>query len=357
MALSDFLPVLDDLRRRGHATAAAAFVSLSDVIMRGRALADALEVVELGAAAEVAVPFADVLGLVRDVDGFVAAYFADLDYPPELFQSLRTASIALTSLQTVRRRFVREGGALTDGVGTGALIPYRLRQGDTVERLARDYLGSIERGYEILELNRLRYPFLRTERTYAPGEYEISEFDPTEYATTPFPDRTGVPAGVLVTGEVLWLPADARLPANGGAFTDRDVELYGRDLQLADGVLVIDGNGQLGTLEGRRNIIQALRHRIGSMRGDLLLHPDYGMEQLLAIGIEGTRTNALIAGVEVARTVRQDPRVVQVRQLEVLFKDTINTAFMRVGLIGAERRELPLNLVIPETAGTPLAVA
>lgn len=351
MALSDFLPVLDDLRRRGSATAGAAFIALSDIIARGRALADALEAVEVGAAAEVAVPFADVLGLARDIDAFTAAYFGDLDYPPDLFQALRTASIAVTSLQTVRRRFAREAGTPGDGIGVGPLIPYRLRQGDTVERLARDYLGAIERSWEILELNELRYPFLRTERNYAPPEYDWGDFDPSEYVTHPLPDRTGVPAGVLVTGEVLWLPADARLPASGGAFTDRDVELYGRDLGLVDGVLAVDGNGQLVTVEGARNIVQALRHRIGSMRGDLLLHPDYGMEQLLAVGIEGTRTNALISGVEVARTVRQDPRVVQVRQLEILFKDTVNTAHMRVGLIGAERRELPLNLVIPETAG------
>ncbi len=351
MALTDFLPVIDELRRRGSATAVAAYLSLSDIIARGRALAVALERVEVGAATEIAVPFADVLAIARDIDAFSAVYFGDLDYPPDLFTALRTASAAVTSLQTVRRRFAREAGTPGDGIGVGPLIPYRLRQGDTVERLARDYLGSIERSWEILELNELRYPFLRTERSYAAPEYEWSEFDPAQFNTHPLPDRTGVPVGVLVTGEVLWLPADARLPASGGAFTDRDVELYGRDLHLANGVLAIDGNGQLGTVEGARNIVQAIRHRIGSMRGDLLLHPDYGMEQLLAVGIEGTRTNALISGVEVARTVRQDPRVVQIRQLEVLFADTINSAYMRVGLIGAERRELPLNLVIPETAG------
>ncbi len=356
MALSDFVPLLNELRRRGKREALAAQQALETIIARGRAVADALEAVEVGAASVVAVPFAELLGTVGLIDAFIEEYFGDLDYPPDLFSTLRTASIALTSLQTLRRRFAGQQSAtagVRDGspASTGPLIPYRLRQGDSIERMARDYLGAIERSWEILELNALRYPFLQTERTFTPPEYEWGDFAPGDYLTYPTPDRTGVAPGVLVTGEVIWLPPDARLPASGGAFTDRDVELYGRDLQLADGVLVLDGNGQLGTVEGRDNIIQALRHRIATLRGELLLHAEYGMEQLLAIGIEGTRTNALISGVEVARTVRQDPRVVQVRDLQILFADTINRASMRVGLIGAERRELPLNLVIPETAG------
>lgn len=358
MGLSAFLTVLEDLRRRGEPNAGAALLALEDLIARGQAIADALDAVEVGAATHVAVPFTQLLETVRRAESFIATYFADLDFPPDLFLALRAAAAACMSLETLRHRFAPVAGESAGSRGElprsgAARVPYRLRQGDTLERLARDLLGDVTRAGELVELNDLVYPFLRTERNYAPPQFDAPDFSPLDFVTYPTPDRTGVPAGVLVTGEVLWLPSDAQLPDARAGFTDLDVELYGRDLVLRDGVPIFDGNGQAATVEGKANIVQALQHRIATRQGELVLHPDYGMDQLLAVGIEGTRTNALLGGMTVARTVMQDPRVVQVRDLQILFQDTVNAAAMTVGLIGGAQRALPLNLVIPDTAVGP----
>lgn len=351
MTLADYLPVLDALRPT-TTSAAAAHEALATIIDRTRRIGAALDAYESKTATVVAVPFVEVLATTALIDTFVATYLPELAYPAELFTVARDIQHALYSLHALRLAFASQATA-TGGVqnvfipGPAPLIPYQLRQGDSLERLAQRYLGNIERSWDLVDLNGLVYPFLDTARDFSPSQFRSDEFS-EEFRTDIEPDRTGVPAGVAVTGETIWLPSDAAVPPRDVATrTDRDVELFGRDLLLAGGLLVFSGTGDLVTVEGVDNVVQALRNRLATMRGELLLHPDYGMERGLALGIEGTRTNAIIAGLETARTVRQDPRVAAVRNLEVVLHDTINRAGMTVDLIGG--RDVPLNLVLPES--------
>lgn len=351
MTLADYLPVLDALRPT-TTSAAAAYDALAVLVDRARRIADAVDAYESKVATVVAVPFTEVLATTALMDTFIATYLPELAYPAELFTLVREVQHALYSLHALRLAFASQATA-TGGVqnvfvpGPAPLLPYRLRQGDSLERLAQRYLGNIERSWDIVDLNGLVYPFIDTVRDYFPIGFEGAEFT-EEFRTEVEPDRTGVPDGVAVTGETIWLPSDAALPARDVAMrTDRDVEIFGRDLLLDAGLLVFSGTGDLVTIEGIDNIVQALRNRLATMRGELLLHPDYGMERGLAVGIEGTRSNAIVAGLETARTVRQDPRVAAVRNLEIVFADTINRAGMIVDLIGG--RDVPLNLVLPES--------
>jgi len=154
---------------------------------------------------------------------------------------------------------------------------------------------------------------------------------------------------VRVTGETLWLPSDATVPDPAASFTDLDVELYGRDIALPDGQLALGPDGDLVTVEGRANIVQALGQRIRTTRGELVLHPEYGMETLLAVGVEGTHERVKLSGLELARTVLQDPRVVGIGSLNVRFADTANRIDMDVRLIGPGQRSLALNEIIPDS--------
>jgi phage baseplate assembly protein W len=342
MALRDHLPALEALRRAGKTNAGAALATLEDVIARGDAIATALGDYQAGAALRIAVPFAEVLALVDVLETFAATYYPDLDYPAELFDAVRHAQHWLVSLETVRRAFASQAG-LTAADGTRldprGLIPYRLRQGDTLERLALTYLGRVERLWEIIDLNGLGYPFLVTDRGLVPG-------------APPQPDRTGVGADVRVTGETIFLPSDAVVAAGESAFTPDDVELFGRDIEFTeDGVLRLSPDGDLVAVGGVDNLVQALRTAVGTVQGELVLHPDYGVERLLTVGVEGTRANTIMAGMEVARSVLRDPRVVAVRDIGLSFDDTVARAGMRVEVIGPGQRDLPLNLIVPEIVG------
>lgn len=354
MTLADFLPLVDELRSRGKLAAGDVYATLTVIVDRTRTIAAAVADYEGQQAPRIGVPYDEVLATVTQIDAVLALVTPDLDYPLELAGRLREVQQALFDLQTLRRIFASQatpGAAQTNVFQPGAapLVPYRLRQGDTIERLARALLGDVERAIEIVELNGLAYPYLETARDYVPAEFAPGDFDPVEYATAGAVDRHGVPDGVRVTGEVINLPADARVP-EGLALTDRDVELWGRDLKLEGGFLALSDDGEALTVEGKDNIVQALGQRIATSRGELLLHPEYGMETMLAVGVEGTRANVVLSGMEVARTVKQDPRVTRVTNIEVLFQETVNRAGMQVGLIGAANATLPLNLVLPTAA-------
>ena len=353
MTLREHRAVIDDLRRRGKVAAVAAGERLDVIVSRAETIATAVTAYETGSAALVAVPYVEVRTTVRAIEEFVLTYYEDVDYEADLFVQLRALAQQLFSLSMLRHVFASQAtltGAVTNVFvpSDAPLTPYRLRQGDTLERIALETMADVGRVQDIIDLNDLVYPFVLTDRDYVVGDF-TPEFDPYGFRVGLTVDRTNVPPGVLVTGEVIYLPSDARVP-RAAQLTDRDVELWGRDLALdGDGFLAIDANGELQTVAGVDNIRQALAQCIRVVRGELVLHPDYGIERLLAVGIEGTEQNALFSGLEVARTVRRDPRVTGVRNINVSLLDTTNAASMTVGLIGASQATIPLNLVLPES--------
>lgn len=350
-ALSTYLPEVDALRRRGKLNAPAAFASLEEIIERGQKIAAAVAAYRAKEADLIAVPFFEVIITTDLIEEFIELYFADLDYPPELFLALRAAEEGLFSLQTLRLTFASQASA-TAGVaadvfvpGPGPLVPYRVRQGDTLERIALNFLGSTDRSWEIIDLNQLVYPFLITDETAPRYATQFTEeFDPTEFQI----GRLSIP-GIGVTRDILMLPGDALVTGPALERSELDVELFGRDYSAPYGRLARGEDGDFETVESEQNVIQALRKRVGTFRGEIVYYPGYGIDQLLAIGVEGTRSNVIVSGVSVARCVYQDPRVVSVQNLEILFADTINRALMTVKLIGPSQREIPLNLVVPET--------
>lgn len=345
MGLAAFLPVLERLRRQGAPHANDVLLTVEDFITRGQAIAAAVAAVEAQVATTIAIPYSAVLALADDLGTFVAAFLLDVTFPRDLFDACRAAQDALFALQARRPQFAGQqtGTAGTDPprrTGTGGLVPWTLRQGDALERLAATYLGDVDRGWEIAQLNGLDYPFLETDRglTGAP----------------PVPDRTGVGPNVRVTGETIFLPSDAHVPASAVVLADEDVELYGRDWQFTDdGHLAINGDGELLTIEGVPNVVQALAARIDIGRGELVLHPDYGIERRLAVGVEATLDTVRLSGLGVAKTVAEDPRVTTVSDLFLVFSGTTNRARMRVGLIGPGSPTVSLNPVVPDSVTHP----
>jgi len=346
--LADFLPVVDGLRE-SVPSAETALLALEDILERGQALARALDAYEAGRTPRIALPYHELGELGRALGAFVDAYMLDASYPANLFLAARAAQVGVWSLQTLRRAFADQAALAAGGEallvrpdGRG-LVPYRIRQGDTLERIALNTLGSVERSWDIIELNGLVWPFISDDLSVIPGEF-TTEFDPEGFRVRP--EVIGGGAHVRGTGDVLWLPPDARLGVAESTITERDVELYGRDLELRDGFPVPNVDGELAIVEGMANMAQAIRHRIGTVQGELVLHPGYGIERLLSVGIEGTYANVVFSGLGVARAIAQDPRVVGIADLRVTFVQTVNTASMTVQLIGGQGRSLPINEVV-----------
>ena len=257
MALSDHVATLDEFRRAKKLGAAGALATLRDLIARGQAIAVALDNYERKRTRRLGIARATVVQLAADIESFVFLYFADFDYPPALWVDARAAQTQLYRLLAYRRGFASAVGLeagdtldmATPQLDARRLVPYLLRMGDSLERIALRYLGDIGRSWEIVELNGLQYPYLRTDRPFREPDYQPGDFDPEGYITEPQPD---VAEGtVRVPGQTLWLPSDANVPEDASSFTALDVELYGRDFQLQNGFLVITAEGRTLHVEGQ----------------------------------------------------------------------------------------------------------
>jgi phage baseplate assembly protein W len=95
---------------------------------------------------------------------------------------------------------------------------------------------------------------------------------------------------------------------------------YGNDLLLFDGDLSISSRGDLFTttdyeksttapFEGYYNVIFAVFNRLGTVRGELLLHEDYGSE--LPLLVSTPNTPLLLKSIEdtFKEIINEDPRV------------------------------------------------
>lgn len=353
MALSDHVATLDALGRAGKRAAPAILAQLQALIARGKAVAASFDRQERGRTQLLDIARATVTQLAADLDAFFTAYVGDLDLPAELWLDVRAAQTMLYRLLRYERGWASASG-LTAGATSDAaaqldarrLVPYMVREGDTLERIALATLGSAERAWELIDLNGLQYPFLRTERPFREPSYAPGDYDAEAYETTPSPDLAE--ATVRVPGETLWLPPDGTIPEDLGSWTDQDVALFGRDFELRDGFLSITSEGRLRLLEGRNNLVAALLRRIATAQGELVLHPSYGIERLLAVGVEGTPAHVRLSGLMLARSIADDPRVTAVRDLAIRFADGVDQVAVTVAVIGPAQRDVALNLIIPD---------
>lgn len=155
-----------------------------------------------------------------------------------------------------------------------ALPSYRLvktHHGDDLQAVANRELGDENRWSELVWLNNLIYPYL-----------------------TDNPDL--VTPNVILTGQLL------KVPAPKGVFTQEAEtgQVYERDCQLHNKLLVADENGDLAIVAGVDNLKQQLKHRIDTPRGQLRRHPEYGC---LVWRLKGTVTGP-VAGALGSRHVR-----------------------------------------------------
>lgn len=180
---------------------------------------------------------------------------------------------------------------------------YVIKDGDTLQMIAQRTLGDASRGMELAVLNNLKYPFI-----VGLGE-EIQE-------------------GVKTIGDTILIPAEVEHDVPVDEIKDDIYALaFGSDLLLTTdktnlsfnhgGELVTDIYGDLQTVSGIKCLYQDLVHRLITDVGTLPYHPDYGSRFMQIVGNKKDSTWKQKAVIEVARTFRSDPRVVDVKNIDV----------------------------------------
>lgn len=120
----------------------------------------------------------------------------------------------------------------------------------------------------------------------------------------------GKDANVLITGQTILIPVDVSDVAvinNKGAFLDY---LGGEDLELtSEGLLDIDGFGDVSSVIGLENIKQAVRDRLQVELSSLTQHPEYGAGIFDLIGKFGAPTILKRIDLEIHQALSYEDRV------------------------------------------------
>jgi phage baseplate assembly protein W len=110
----------------------------------------------------------------------------------------------------------------------------------------------------------------------------------------------------------------------------------------------------LTTVAGVDNAVQAVIHRLLTLRGELadLGHPDYGSRHHELIGQPNTENNRNLVKLYILQALALEPRIEKIRAADIVYDPTIARDRVEIDLsltfIGAP---VPLDLVIPFSFG------
>lgn len=183
--------------------------------------------------------------------------------------------------------------------------------GDTLQKVAAREMGDAAHWYALASINRLLPPYITD---------NIAESN----------------ARVLLSGTELLVPSRS---TTFSGVTER-AQVYGQDVVLQAGE-VVAVNGDMGTVTGLDNLMQALHHRLDTERGEVLYHGDYGSSAREVIGHGNFLENAVVASGFVRRSLLSDPRVVDVRNTKALVeRDTLH---ITCTVLVSDGKEVPVN--------------
>jgi hypothetical protein len=165
------------------------------------------------------------------------------------------------------------------------LTSFRLaevRHGDTLQGIAARELGDASKWADLIAINDLVYPYLT-------GDPDLAS------------DK------VKLYGTLLIVPSTASRVSSAG---DEDA-VFGIDLDLTGGVLTAR-DGDFVTVGGRRNLRQAILHRLRTAFGELLFHGNYGLGAHRLRGAVNGPTTGILSAEYVRGAMLSDPRIAKV---------------------------------------------
>lgn len=202
---------------------------------------------------------------------------------------------------------------------------YTIQVDDTIQQIARRQLGHADQWWVLVRVNGLVYPYI----------------DGSGASTT---------AGVLGIGDSLLVPGNVDDPTIRQVSADGRIGQYalllGADLWLENDDLHVDsGSADLGTAAGLQNLVLALQRRLGTRKGELAYHPEYGshLERHIGQPHDGLRQAQIRH--EVRQTCLDDPRIRSVPSLTVR-EDADHLEIRLIATIIGQNDTVPLNLVL-----------
>jgi len=108
-------------------------------------------------------------------------------------------------------------------------------------------------------------------------------------------------------------------------------EQYGRDLKLFNDDIRGAPSGDIDIQKFSRNVLDALRHRLLTDKGELWRHPYYGSELNKLLGENINETTIELARLYVVECVNQDPRVEEI--VEVVITPNYSERALRIEII------------------------
>jgi len=108
-------------------------------------------------------------------------------------------------------------------------------------------------------------------------------------------------------------------------------EQYGRDLKLFNDDIRGAPSGDIDIQRFQNNLLDALRHRLLTDRGELWRHPYYGSELYKILGMNINETTIELARLYVVEAINQDPRVQEIN--EVIVTPNYSERVMRIEIV------------------------
>lgn len=214
------------------------------------------------------------------------------DYASETFQYNVLSSAGVTGLNksdldNARSVPLIERDEYTLGISTEKprfILPFTVRAGDSLQRIAQTVYGDHTRWNEIQAYNNMR--------------------DATHHAN----------GASLRVGDTLNIPfetqsdTDLSLPMRG--------DILGTDIMLSDEGDLVFSDTDLYTVTGEYNLKQAIKNRLLSEQGSSWVFPAYGLP--LTIGSQMNARTASFCASHVSQQLRADARIRDVRDIHVL---------------------------------------
>lgn len=129
---------------------------------------------------------------------------------------------------------------------------------------------------------------------------------------------------ILVTGESIFIPGEdvEALPEDIIQMLDM---IGGEDLDTTDGFLDGDGFGDIRSVSGIENIVQAINNRLVTERGELPLHPEYGTNMADIIGSANSDHVHKLVELEIYEALSYEDRI---QNVEIVNIDVQGTSVM-----------------------------
>lgn len=192
----------------------------------------------------------------------------------------------------------------------------RIQQGDDLRAIALRELRDPSRWAELSTLNGLRHPYII-------DSYKAQDRLPH----------------TVIWGDTILVPAvtnAARAPTAASTF-GVDIGLVGGKLATLD--------GDLATLAGGDNLVQALSNRIKTLRGELVYHAEYGSSVSLALGLQAKPIIELMAGAWAVESLREEPRLSSIEAVQASASGDILRVAARV-MAANDNTPTDVNLVL-----------